>query len=165
MARCDNCKSLILIGGVRESGYRFCGKKCCDEVYAKVLATKISEKAVRERVDSIFSGVCPQCNEQNGPVDIHNTHSIWSFVLISSWSTKPNISCRSCGVKNQSFSILQCLLLGWWGFPWGFLMTPVQIFKNIGGLFHGANIVGPSDELEDLVRMELASIEIQRSSE
>jgi len=33
-------------------------------------------------------------------------------------------------------SLPYCLitfLLGWWGIPWGFLLTPAIIWRNLGG--------------------------------
>jgi hypothetical protein len=47
-------------------------------------------------------------------------------------------------------------VLGWWGFPWGLLVTPVQIARNIVGLFATPDPASPSRALTDLVRRQLA---------
>jgi hypothetical protein len=50
--------------------------------------------------------------------------------------------------------IVYCALLGWWGVPFGLLITPWQILMNIGGLVRMSD--GPSDELRRIVRIDLA---------
>jgi hypothetical protein len=47
--------------------------------------------------------------------------------------------------------------LGWWGFPWGLIMTPVQIGKNIFGIVKSPDDSKPSEKLENLVRANIAS--------
>ena len=49
----------------------------------------------------------------------------------------PQISCRRCGLKSQAAGAAFPLVLGWWGFPWGLVVTPVQIGRNIGGMTSG----------------------------
>lgn len=36
--------------------------------------------------------------------------------------------------------ILLSLLLGWWGFPWGLIYTPMVVVQNLGG---GTDVTGP----------------------
>ena len=43
------------------------------------------------------------------------------------------------------------LLLGWWGFPWGLILTPTTILTNLSG----------GRELTDLVRRELSEATAQ----
>ena len=66
---------------------------------------------------------------------------------MTSWSSKPHICCRSCGNKTRMGAALFSLLFGWWGVPWGFIMTPVQVVKNVAGIMRGSDHPGPSDEL------------------
>lgn len=49
-----------------------------------------------------------------------------------------------------------CGMLGWWGFPWGFLVTPVQILRNFAGMVAGPSASQPSAQLEKLVKLNLA---------
>ena len=69
----------------------------------------------------------------------------------------PKVCCRSCGIKSQIGNTIFSLVLGWWGFPWGFIMTPVQIGRNIIGIVKGPDDSKPSDKLENLVRISIAS--------
>ena len=64
--------------------------------------------------------------------------------------------CRRCGVKIRIRSLFSCGLLGWWGFPWGVLGTPIQLTRNFVGLFSGPRPEHPSAELENIVRVDLA---------
>ena len=47
-------------------------------------------------------------------------------------------------------------LFGWWGFPWGVIYTPIQLGKNLSGIFGGPDPEVPLEQLETLTRIELA---------
>jgi hypothetical protein len=84
------------------------------------------------------------------------SYRVWSALVITNWSNLQQISCRRCAVKSQLGSALFCLVLGWWGFPWGLIMTPVQIFRNLGAAMDSPDLSQPSDRLERLVRVNIA---------
>ncbi|WP_239946439.1 hypothetical protein [Dyella terrae] len=52
-------------------------------------------------------------------------------------------------------STLYCATLGWWGFPWGLLVTPVQIARNVAGLCKSES-EQPSPRFEQIVRRQIA---------
>jgi hypothetical protein len=54
------------------------------------------------------------------------------------------------------------LALGWWGFPWGLIVTPVQIARNITGMLKGPDPLAPSAKLERAVRMNIAANAVAR---
>ena len=60
------------------------------------------------------------------------------------------------GVKQQTIGLFSSALLGWWGFPWGLIMTPVQIAKNLVGLASPPDSMHPSKTLEKHVRLAIA---------
>jgi hypothetical protein len=76
---------------------------------------------------------------------------------MTSWNSRPQISCRSCGRKAKLGDAAFSLVLGWWGFPWGFIFTPVQVLRNVSGLLRSEQSVKPSPQLEKLVRMGMAA--------
>jgi len=133
MATCDNCGSTIIFGGKRDANGRFCNKKCqaCGGLLA--VARKLPQAEVQEQVWKAHQGTCPKCNGA-GPVDVYVYHKVWSALLLTSWSSTPQMSCRKCGLKSQVASTVFCLVLGWWGFPWGLVVTPVQIGRNLFGM-------------------------------
>jgi hypothetical protein len=78
-------------------------------------------------------------------------------LILTQWKNTPQVSCKACGVKSQLGNAGFSLLLGWWGFPWGLIITPVQIVRNIVGMFRGASANGPSASLERTVGLALAA--------
>ncbi len=155
MARCDYCGTSILFGGVKDNDLRFCNKGCHQQ-HLIVLSSAIPEDVVDNQVRQIHRGRCPKC-QGSGPVDVHTSYRIYSALVYSSWSSIPILGCRSCGIKSQLGNSLFSLVLGWWGFPWGFLVTPVQIGRNIIGIVKGMDESKPSHKLVNLVKASIAS--------
>ena len=54
-------------------------------------------------------------------------------------------------------AILFCLFLGWWGFPRGLVMTPIQLVNNLVDLLTSRPDARPSPELLQTVRSELVA--------
>jgi hypothetical protein len=48
-------------------------------------------------------------------------------------------------------------LFGWWGFPWGLLVTPVQVVRNIVNVMSSPDELRPSEKLRNIVRQNIAS--------
>jgi len=97
MAKCDYCGSTIIFGGKRDANGRFCNQKCQGRGGLLALSRQIPEGAVQEQVWKFHQGPCPKCNGA-GPVDVHVTHKVWSALYLTSWSSTPQTSCRSCGM-------------------------------------------------------------------
>jgi hypothetical protein len=72
------------------------------------------------------------------------------------------MSCQSCGTKKIWGDILFSAALGWWGFPWGFIFTPVQIVRNMIALVHTPNPALQAAALERMVRLDMASQAVQQ---
>jgi hypothetical protein len=66
-------------------------------------------------------------------------------------------------VKSQLGGVLFSLVLGWWGFPWGIILTPVQIGRNIAGMCGGPDSSRPSAALRKLVQVNLGAQLLQAS--
>jgi len=161
MAKCGYCGTTILFGGVKDSGLTFCNTECHQQGQVLVLSRSIPNDAIADQVRQIHRGPCPKCSG-SGPVDVHTSYRIYSALLYSSWSSVPNVSCRSCGIKSQIGNTLFSAILGWWGLPWGLIMTPVQIGRNLFGMLKGPDESKPSAELENLVRVSIASQALQK---
>ncbi len=121
-----------------------------------MLSEKIPPELIEKQTKLVHEGPCPKCEEHKESVDMHTSHRIWSLILLSSWSSKPQISCRSCGIKSQLSGFLTSSLIGWWGFPWGIIMTPIQIVKNVVGIISPPNPDIPSDKLKESVKLLMA---------
>jgi len=163
MARCAACNSTILFGGKRDANGRFCNQTCQARGELLAAAKDIPDAIVREQVWQIHQGTCPKCGGA-GPVDVHVTHRVWSAVFLTSWKSTPEISCCSCGRKGQWVGVASSALLGWWGFPWGVVFTPIQIAKNLAAIARPADASTPSPQLEKMVRMKMAGNVVSRSA-
>jgi hypothetical protein len=83
-------------------------------------------------------------------------------LVLTSWKSVPQISCRGCGVKSQLGGAAFSLVAGWWGFPWGLLFTPVQVGRNVFGMLRGPDPLNPSPSLEKAIRMNIAAQAVSR---
>ena len=156
MATCSACGTTILFGGKRLGDLRFCNDKCLARGRYLAAADQVPEAAVSDLARRVHSGLCPKCHGP-GPVDVHNAYSVWSALYITSWKTQPHVVCRSCGTKAQVWALVSSLALGWWGFPWGIFVTPLQIGRNLNAMRRKVSFSEPSPELLRLTRLTLAS--------
>ena len=97
-------------------------------------------------------------------MEVHKVYRIWSAILLTRWSNTQELCCRSCATKSQVGALIFSMGLGWWGFPWGIVLTPIQVAKNLLGIFAGPNLSQPSADLRKLVQVMLGArmIEDQR---
>lgn len=156
MAKCDYCGTTIILGGKKDGNFRFCNDRCREKGYVLSLAKQVPSDVLDRNTEEIFRGNCPRCHSL-GPVDVHKVHRVWSALVLTSWSSTPQVCCRSCATKSQIGGILYSLILGWWGFPWGIFLTPVQITRNLVGLVRGPDLSRPSDDLRKLILVSLAA--------
>jgi hypothetical protein len=156
VARCDYCGSTILFGGKRRGEFRFCNQRCEQAGGLLAVARQVPEDLVQKQVSTIHQGRCPKCGRQ-GPIDVHVSHRVWSALAITFWASRPQVSCRSCARKSQVHDTIVSLVFGWWGFPLGVVMTPIQVGRNIVALKNGPNPTMPSPQLEKIVRITIAS--------
>jgi hypothetical protein len=156
MAKCDYCNSTIIFGGKRDANGRFCNEECRARGELLAISRQVPEATVNEQVWGAHQGLCPKCNGA-GPVDVHVSHRVWSAVFLTSWNSTPQISCRSCGLKSQLTGTAFSAVLGWWGVPWGLVLTPIQIGRNLFGASRPPDPSKPSAQFEKIVRMNVAA--------
>jgi hypothetical protein len=156
MAACGACNTTILFGGVRDGNERYCNSDCHGRAYLAAVAQRIPRDVLREHTASVYRGMCPRC-QGPGPVDVHTSYRVWSALFVTSWRSVPRISCARCGRKAQIGDAAFSLVLGWWGFPWGFIVTPLQIARNVGAMIRTNPMTVPSADLERMVGILLAS--------
>ncbi len=159
MATCDACGS-IMFGGVRDGERRYCNEECRQRGAYVALADQMPEQILDSYVKQTHEGDCPKC-QGPGPVDVHISHSVWSALIITHWGSHPEVCCQSCGTKAKLVNSLFSLALGWWGFPWGLIATPIQIARNLGGLFSTPDPTTPSPKLREVVKLHLAASAVE----
>lgn len=162
MTKCDYCGTAILFGGKRDANGRFCNQKCQGRGGLMALSRQMPESVVQEQVMKAHQGPCPKC-QGPGPIDVHVAHKVWSALLLTQWSSTPQVSCRACGLKSQAAGAAFSMLLGWWGIPWGLLFTPIQIGRNVYGMTR-AESLRPSAQLEKIIRMNIAATAARANS-
>lgn len=164
MQKCDYCGSTILVGGTQDEGLTFCNAQCASQAPLVIAGRAVSAAHVTDELMRVWHGPCPEC-QGSGPVDVHTSYRVWSFLIYTSWSSHPRLSCRACGRKAKLGDGLVCLFAGWWGIPWGLVMTPVQLGRNlVGAIFPGVRDDAPSPHLESMVRTQLAIQRLQQSN-
>ena len=156
MAVCSNCGQWILFGGIKHGTMRFCNKKCYDASATFLnLADQLPDDVVEQAVSQIHQGDCPCCGGA-GPIDVHYSYRVMSFFVVTQFQTIPKISCVSCAVKPKVGNFLTSFFLGWWGVPFGLLITPVYLYKNLYSLVFPVSTSEPSLYLREYVRNNLA---------
>jgi hypothetical protein len=111
---------------------------------------------IDEQLLNVHGGPCPRC-KGSGPVDVHTGHRAMSFLVFTTMNSVPIVACRSCGIRHQTGSLTMTMFLGWWGFPWGLVFTPIQVIRNITGMLNSPDPNLPSRELEQIVRLQIGN--------
>lgn len=154
MGKCGYCDSTIIMGGMHRNGETYCNSNCANQAMLLSYSQQIPPATVQQQLEEVWKGTCPKCGG-NGPVDVHRVYQVWSALVLTRWSTSPRICCRSCATKGQLGGLAFSLVCGWWGFPWGLILTPVQVTRNIIGICSGPTPAQPSPELRKFVLAHL----------
>lgn len=162
MAKCAYCGTLILFGGKKIGGRHYCSPKCQQREYLLATAQTIPLDVVKKLARDVYAGPCPKCSQRNVHVDVRMAYKVYSVIYYSRWFSEQHICCRKCGVKLQLKSIVYCMLFGLWG-GWGWLVTPVQISKNMRAMRHIPDLSGPSAELENHLRIKIAAQDLDNN--
>lgn len=153
MAICANCNSII-VGGKKVGKRRYCNDACVEAGSFRADMDTIPADILEPMVDQAYRQDCPKCHKP-GPVDIHKSYMIYSVVIFTRWSTKPQVCCKSCALKSQAGAVLFSSLCGWWGIPFGILGTPFVLIANFVSMIKSGTGKVPSKALRELVSANL----------
>ena len=157
MTHCDYCGTRILFGGKRDDAVRYCNERCQSSGRAIRRSHQLPDALVQKQVSEAHQGPCPKCSGQ-GPIDVHTSYSVWSAVYLTRWVSTPHLCCKSCGLTFCLKDIAFSLVLGWWGFPFGLIITPIQIYRNIASInWRSPDPWKPSSLLERVIRVHLGT--------
>jgi hypothetical protein len=162
MAKCAHCKRIVLFGGKTDGELRYCNQKCLDQDVLRETSELIPQDVLDQRVQAVHRGRCPKCRNE-GPVDVHQSYSLWTILYVTHTSTQVHLCCRNCARRAQSWATIRSLLLGIWG-PFGLVLTPVQILRNVSGMIGGPPPYAPSAPLFQLIRRATAEQIIEHAS-
>ena len=164
MASCQTCKTTILWGGVKKDGRRYCNAGCMEGDELARIGDRIPEATVMAEAKKIMKEPCPECHQVSNDVEMRSSYRAISFIVMTTWSKNPILSCSSCHRKKVLGDGLTTFFLGWWGFPFGLILTPVQLIRNISALASPKSGASePSAELCSFVRSLLAHSIIESS--
>jgi hypothetical protein len=155
MAKCSYCNKFIL-GGKKQGSLRFCNDECHQNGFLAPLAARTAPEVVAERIREVHQQRCPVCGG-SGPVDICTSHTAWSLIILTSWKDHPRLSCASCGKKSIWRGLALTSLFGWWGLPFGPIVTPLQLINGVRSLNKLPDASGPSETLQQMVKLDVAS--------
>jgi hypothetical protein len=105
-------------------------------------------------VEHVYRSNCPSCGG-SGPIDVRRAYWVWSAVVLTRWGSETKIECAPCAKPRRREKLFFSLLAGWWGMPFGLILTPVQIIRNLWGLCSRDS--GPSAEFRRIVVQNLNS--------
>lgn len=143
---CPTCGLSVLFGGVKDGTRKYCSKTCYEADEIGRIAQALPLKDVEETARKIHSGVCPKC-QGPGPIDVHISYSVYSFLIETVHKTHRHVLCKRCAVKQQAVDFIGSLFLGWWGFPFGLIVTPIVLLLNIIMMFRSPGRNGPTKKL------------------
>jgi hypothetical protein len=155
--QCDYCGSSARFSYVSDDGQRFCNQTCLRDARLMEEAEDIDLLDIEKHALEIRNSDCPVCKRQNGIVEVRWKYRVWSAFYITRWTKTKSVCCKSCGRKQNSSSIAFSAFLGWWGVPWGIIITPAQIISNIVEMFRSDDRSAPSADLLLAARLNLAN--------
>jgi hypothetical protein len=164
MKKCGTCGTTIILGGKTDGSSHYCSARCLQQGVLIKRSRDIPAAEVQRKLTETHSGLCPKCHG-TGPVDVHVSHRAWSALVVTGWSSRAQVCCQSCGTRAKLMDSATTLLFGWWGIPWGLLMTPIQIGRNVAGLLRPVDTSTPSPRLENAVRMHMAIVAMQGAAQ
>lgn len=156
MASCAACGSTLLFVKKKAGGLQFCNEHCVANGQAAIRAQEVSDSQALEYAIRLQQSPCPSCGG-SGAVDVFTTHTVWSALVVTVWKSTPAISCKRCALKSQGYATVAGALVGWWGFPWGLIVTPIQLVRNVVAMFQPAEAGSPSKRLLRTAKLELAA--------
>lgn len=154
---CDFCGSSARFSAVLDEGQRFCSESCLRNARLLEISEDIPKEAIFQYACSIKEGPCPSCQQYSSKTEVRPYYRVWSIGIFTHWTTGTHICCRSCGRKTNFLSLIFCTAFGWWGMPWGLIITPAQIIANIAEMLRSRGDSAPSEELLLAARLDLAA--------
>lgn len=152
---CATCRKSILFGGKRAGSRRYCSKKCFNADHLGRLADLVPEARVDEVVAQLRRSRCHSCR-RDGDLEIFKSYTVYSVVVLTSWKEKSQLCCRSCARGRQLKDMMSSLALGWWGIPFGLIVTPIIVLMDGAALIHNPLTKPPSKALRAHARLVAA---------
>lgn len=155
MRSCSYCETQFWFGGKADGSARYCNEECFVNGKFLFLANSLPPHLVTEHVNEIRNSKCPVCGK-TARLDAYISYKVWSALLITNSSTHTKLSCEMCANKENRTSSIYSFFVGWWGIPWGIIMTPIQIARNIREILSRQSSNSNSPLFERAIKVDLA---------
>jgi len=159
MARCDNCKGLLLISRTSFAGGTFCGAGCVEKFKIALTERVVPAAALADEITKIHMAACPVCKGP-GPLDVYEANKATGMLVAYQVKTLKRLSCAKCGRSLKLQAAAHCFFLGWWGLH-AAVHTLVYLPKNLIGAVAAKPAPEPSQQLTRLVKIRLAEASAQ----
>ena len=160
MGRCGFCNTTTFFSSHKRNGQVYCSGDCLSRDALRQVAGQLPREVIEQHVQAVHQGNCPRCGGP-GPVDVHTSYKVYSLLLFTSWSSATQICCRPCGLKARLGATAFSGLCGWWGFPYGLVMTPIQVLRNLAGIVASPAPDRPSEQLRKHLSVQLGAATVQ----
>ncbi|WP_052941288.1 hypothetical protein [Chromobacterium subtsugae] len=154
---CDFCGSWAGRSAVVDGGQRFCRQACLREARLLEISEDIPTDMIFQHACRIKQGSCSLCKKASSTTEVRPYYRVWSIGILTRWTKRTHICCHSCGRKTNFACLIFSFAFGWWGMPWGLIITPAQIISNLAEMFRSRADATPSDALLRAARLDLAS--------
>lgn len=152
---CATCGNSILFGGKKSGSRKYCNKRCFDQDELGRMSDEVQDIEVDELAFKIRGSACPKCGENNN-LEMFKSYFVYSIIVMTSWKEKPELSCRPCARKRQVGDLVKSLFLGWWGIPFGLIVTPIILIMNGAAMIINPLSKAPSKQLKEHSRLLIA---------
>lgn len=162
---CDFCGRRTGFTPIRDEGQKFCSKYCLRAARLLEVAVDIPDQEIIRHAAEIKNGPCPICHGKVSKIEARKSYWIWSIVIYTRWGMSTKVCCKKCGTQKNLISIGLCMLFGWWGIPYGLVLTPVKIISNTAAIFKRFDNKKPSTELIYETKLILAEALLNRKND
>ncbi len=157
---CDGCRAPVNGYPLILEGQKFCGIDCFHTSRVRAVAAGIPDSDALDHAEEALEAACPKCEVGRDRLGLYKFHYAGSFLVFYSEESQMAFCCRTCARKASLWALLYCVLLGWWS-PAGLFRTPVMIIANIHALLERRSESGPSPELIEWSRAQIAEARLQ----
>ena len=156
MSSCSYCQAIIEDEEWEtEDGQIFCSASCIAETRLRELREAMPTDLVLAEAKQMQMRDCPICG-RHCQVDGQRHHYVYSFFLFSKWGSEDFEACTRCGLFTKAWTMLKCLLMGWWAVPFGLPLTIIQVVRNLAEIRSAPKWQPPSETLQKAARNRLA---------
>jgi hypothetical protein len=104
------------------------------------ISIEANEPALTTSEEPVEPIVCSCCRKVTAQPRYVIFQEVKSFIFVTNRAAIQGIFCSLCAYKKALKATAVTWLLGWWGFPWGFIYSIQAIFNNMLGGRRPANI-------------------------